>query len=153
VSNRIAVTVDIGARPSDVWAAVAPIEDHVEWMRDAVAIRFVTDQRRGAGTRFVVDTRIGPLRVADEMTVTEWVEGELIGVRHTGAVTGRGRFVLLPGSAGMTRFSWTEELSFPWWLGGRIGGAVGRQLLAAVWRRNLRELKRQVEAGPARPPP
>jgi Polyketide cyclase / dehydrase and lipid transport len=146
VSNRIAVAIDIDARPADVWADVAPIEHHVRWMRDAVAIHFATQQARGVGTRFRVDTRIGPLRLTDEMTVTDWVEGELIGVRHTGAVTGTGQFTLVPGPTGGTRFAWTEELRFPWWLGGPAGGAIGQRLLAPVWRRNLRDLKEQVEA-------
>ena len=124
---------------------VARIEDHVAWMQDAVALRFVGDQTTGVGTQFVVDTKVGPLRVTDEMAVTEWVPGSAIGVEHHGAVSGTGRFTLRPGPAGGTRFTWTESLHFPWWLGGRAGGVAGRRVLAAVWRRNLHTLKELVE--------
>jgi uncharacterized protein YndB with AHSA1/START domain len=140
------VGVDIDATPDQVWAVVAPIEDHVQWMRDAVALRFVGDQTSGIGTRFVVDTKVGPLRITDEMAVTAWEPGAAMGVEHHGAVSGRGRFTLRPGPGGGTRFTWTEELQFPWWLGGSAGALAGRRVLAAVWRRNLETLKALVEA-------
>ena len=120
-------------------------------MRDAASIRFTTDQTRGVGTTTVVDTKVGPLHVSDHMTITEWVEGEAMGVEHTGVVTGRGRFTLRPNGRGGTRFAWDEDLHFPWWLGGPAGEAVGgRVVLARVWRRNLQALKRLVEEGQGR---
>ena len=46
-----------------------------------------------------------------------------------------------------TRFTWTEELVFPWWLGGPIGALVGgRVVMGAIWRRNLRALAKIVES-------
>ena len=65
-----------------------------------------------------------------------------------GIVTGRGRFLLEPADAG-TRFTWQEELMFPWWLGSGIGGRLAAPVLAAVWRRNLGNLKSLVESSPA----
>jgi len=110
-------------------------------MQDAVAIRFTSDSREGVGTRFDCDTRIGPVRLTDAMLVTEWEELSAIGIRHEGVVTGRGRFTLTPGPGSTTRFTWTEELAFPWWLGGPIGAVVGRPVLRAVWTRNLANLR------------
>jgi hypothetical protein len=70
-----------------------------------------------------------------------------MGVRHVGLVTGTGRFTLHPlGANTRTRFEWDEELRFPWWLGGRLGEAIGaRVVMGAIWRRNLRRLKAIVE--------
>jgi len=45
----IAVDVVIAAPAESVWAELERIEDHVEWMHDAVAIRFTSEQRRGVG--------------------------------------------------------------------------------------------------------
>ena len=157
--SDVTVSIDIEASPATVWAAVEPVEDHVEWMADAVAIRFEDEQRRGVGTRFLCDTRIGPIRLTDQMEITEWVPAVdaaggragvdgAMGVRHTGLVTGSGVFTLEPlGSEGRrTRFTWSERLDFPWFFGGRLGEIVGGKLvLGPIWRRNLKALKRLVE--------
>jgi hypothetical protein len=70
-----------------------------------------------------------------------------MGVRHAGVVTGIGAFELTPIDLDRrTRFTWTEELRFPWYLGGRLGELIGgRWVLAWIWRRNLRALSRLVE--------
>jgi hypothetical protein len=142
------VAVDISARPDDVWQVVERLEDHVAWMHDAVAIRFQTDQHRGVGTTFLCDTKIGPIKLVDHMEIIEWTAPSTIGVRHLGVVTGTGRFTLTPIDLGRrTRFGWKESLKFPWWLGGRLGALFGgRAVLRPMWKRNLRSLKRLVEA-------
>jgi len=124
-----------------VWTDIRELSSHVEWMQDATAIRFTSDSHEGVGTRFECDTRIGPLRLTDTMIVTAWEEQRTIGIRHEGVVTGRGRFTIEPGPGQTTRFAWTEELAFPWWLGGPVGAFVGSYVLRAVWTRNLANLR------------
>ncbi len=136
----------IHAPPAKVWEQVRDIASHTAWMQDAEAIRFTSEQRHGVGTRFVADTKVGPLRLSDPMEVTVWEEGRSIGIRHGGVVTGTGRFSLDPNDDGSTRFAWEEELTFPWWSGGPVGASVASQVLKLVWRRNLDNLKRQVES-------
>jgi uncharacterized protein YndB with AHSA1/START domain len=151
---KLQVSVQIDASPAEVWRAVEDIAAHREWMLDAAEIRFVGDQRRGVGTTFDCDTRLGPFRLTDRMEVTEWRPGRAMGVRHAGVVTGTGRFTLRRvrrRRGGGTRFAWQERLRFPWWLGGPLGAAVAKPALTAVWRRSLRNLKASVEAGRARP--
>jgi Polyketide cyclase / dehydrase and lipid transport len=145
--SRLSVAIDISATPAQVWQVVEPIEHHVEWMHDAVAIRFQSDQHRGMGTAFLCDTKVGPFKLIDRMEITEWSPGSAMGVRHIGLVTGNGRFTLTPIDLGRrTRFGWDESLTFPWWLGGPLGALVGgRLVLRSIWKRNLRELKRIVE--------
>ena len=142
------MAIDISATPGQVWQVVEPVENHVEWMHDAVAIRFQTEQHRGVGTSFLCDTKVGPIKLVDRMEITEWAAGSAMGVRHTGLVTGTGRFTLTPLDLGRrTRFGWDESLTFPWWLGGPIGALVGgRLVLRSIWKRNLRTLKRLVES-------
>jgi hypothetical protein len=146
--SQLCVNIEIAASPAQVWNVVEPIENHVDWMHDAVAIRFRTDQRRGLGTAFFCDTKVGPIKLVDNMEITEWIPESVMGVRHVGVVTGSGRFSLTPIDLGRrTRFTWDETLVFPWWLGGPIGALVGgRLVLRAIWGRNLRALKRIVEA-------
>ena len=44
---------------------------------------------------------------------------------------------------------WRERLNFPWWFAGRLGEVVAKPILSWVWRRNLTNLARLVDAGPA----
>jgi hypothetical protein len=144
----ITVSVEIDATTERVWEIVEPVERHVDWMADAVAIRFTGEQTRGIGTTFECDTKVGPITLVDKMEITDWEPGERMGVRHSGVVTGSGHFTLEPIDLGRrTRFTWTEELVFPWWLGGPLGALVGgRVVMGAIWRRNLRALARIVES-------
>jgi uncharacterized protein YndB with AHSA1/START domain len=142
----IRVSTAINATPAQVWAVVETIEDHVEWMADAEAIRFTGPSRRGVGTTFDCDTKVGPFRLTDAMEITEWDDGHAMGVAHTGLVIGSGRFTLRPAGAGRTEFRWEEELKFPFWMGGPLRNPVGGRVLAAIWRRNLKRLKAVVEA-------
>lgn len=146
---RVEVAVVVDAPPRRVWADVADVASHVEWMADAVDIRFTGPRRSGVGTTFDCDTRIGPLRLVDRMEVTEWRPGRAMGVRHTGLVTGEGRFTLHRARGGRTRFTWEERLVFPWWLGGPVGATVGSVVLRRVWAGNLRRLKQRIEGRPA----
>ena len=143
----IRVSVEINAPVRTVWDVVEPVERHVDWMADAVAIRFISSQTRGVGTEFFCDTKVGPIKLVDKMTITAWEPGRVMGVRHTGVVTGTGEFTLEPTQSGGTLFTWTEKLVFPWWLGGPLGALVGGQVvMKAIWRRNLRVLKKLVES-------
>lgn len=147
---RITVSTVIDARPEQVWAAVEDIRTHVDWMADAEAIRITSPHAEGVGARFECDTRVGPLRLTDVMEVTRWEPGRAMGVRHVGLVTGEGTFTLEPGGPRLrrrraTRFTWSERLVFPWWMGGPLGALVGGQVLRIMWRGNLQRLRALVE--------
>jgi uncharacterized protein YndB with AHSA1/START domain len=142
---RVETTID--APPDKVWAAIDDVRAHIRWMEDAVAIRVTSSAARGVGTTFDCDTRVGPIRLTDRMTITRWVEGEAMGVRHTGLVEGDGEFVLTPLAGGArTGFTWTEELHFPLWMAGPLGAHAGAPILRRIWRTNLANLKSLVES-------
>jgi len=143
VSVTICTTVDV--TPRELWADLEDIASHEEWMADADRITFRTPQRKGVGTIFECRTRVGPIAVTDVLEVTEWEPAVSMGILHRGAVTGTGRFTLRQGFDGGTRFCWTEELTFPWWLGGGIGARLGVPAFRWIWKRNLSRLKTRVE--------
>ena len=145
----VLVSIEIDASPEQVWAELERIEDHVEWMADAVAIDFHGEQRRGSGTSFSCRTRIGPLATTDEMEIIEWEPPRSMGVTHRGAVTGTGRFEIEPMGDG-SLVSWNERLRFPAWMGGPLGAAVAGPIFKWIWRRNLVRLKARVEGGDRR---
>lgn len=144
--SRIRVAIRIGAPPAEVWDALRDIRSHVRWMHDAAAIRLTSHQREGVGTTFDCDSRLGPFRLTDHMDVVRWKPARAMGVRHTGLVGGHGEFRLRPRRGRRaTRFTWTESLRFPWWMGGPVGSALAKPFFRHMWRKNLRSLKALVE--------
>jgi hypothetical protein len=137
---QVRVSTTLAATPAEVWADLADVASHVEWMRDAVAIRFTSTAHEGAGTTFDCDTRVGPFRLTDRMEITRWDAGRAMGVRHSGIVVGDGVFTLRAEEGGRTRLTWSERLRFPWWMGGPIGAWLSVPVLTAVWRGSLRNL-------------
>ena len=137
----------IDASPDVVWSHVSDLGSHSDWMSDAVRVEFETEQRSGEGTRMRVLTRVGPFRVTDMMTVVSWKPKRLIEVSHHGVISGAGRFEIGP-TAPPTTLNWSEDLRFPWWLGGPLGAWVAKPVLRSIWTRNLATLKRIVEEAP-----
>lgn len=136
----VVVSVLIPASLETVWAEVERLENHPQWMTDAVGIEFDDDRRRGVGTKIRVATKIGPFRTTDAMEFTEWERPRAMGVAHKGLFTGTGRFTLEAEGDG-TRFTWTESVLFPWFLGGPLGAFVARPILTRIWEGNLRRLR------------
>lgn len=142
----IRVSTVIDAPPERVWHAVEDISTHVDWMHDAVAIRFTSPSSSGVGTTFDCDTKVGPFRLTDRMEITAWDPPRTMGVRHVGVVTGSGEFMIDAVGDGRSSFTWRERLVFPWWMGGPVGAFFGGFVLRLVWRRNLGNLRRLVES-------
>lgn len=143
--STIETSVEVAAPPAAVWAELADIGSHVDWMADAEAIRFTSASRQGEGTRFDCDTKVGPFRLVDRMEITAWEPERAMGVRHVGLVTGTGRFVLTAAGPSRTVVTWSESLTFPWWMGGPAGAWSSRPVLGHIWRGNLRRLRDRIE--------
>jgi carbon monoxide dehydrogenase subunit G len=144
VSAHIHVARRVDAPREAVWAELSRIEDHVEWMADAVELRFHSAQRSGVGTSFSCVTRVGPLTTVDELRIDAWEEGRRIGVSHHGAVRGRGAFELHSAGELATVVTWDEELEFPWWMGASLGAIFARPVLRWIWARNLEKLSARI---------
>ena len=139
----IEVSIDIPAPPQEVWDYAADLARNPEWMADAESIAFTSAQTEGVGTTFDCLTKIGPMSTTDKIEVTEWDPPNTLGIIHRGAVTGTGRFTLAPTAEG-TRFTWSEDLTLPWYFGARVGQRPASMVLERVWRRNLRTLRARI---------
>ena len=138
--SGITVSIDIPAPPREVWDDVADLASHVEWMADAHRVEFLTEAHSGVGTRMEVETRFGPLRTTDIMQITGWEAPTTMAVTHQGLFTGTGEFRLEERYGG-TRFTWTEQIEFPWFFGGSLGAWIAKPVFRWVWRRNLSRLR------------
>ena len=77
-----------------VWDEVKIMKNHVNWMKDASKIDFLSENEAGIDTKMKVLTKVGPFKLNDIITVTTWKEMSSIGVVHEGIVTGEGAFYL-----------------------------------------------------------
>ena len=139
------VSIDIDAPVERVWGEAVDYAAHAEWMRDARAIRFESEQREGVGTVLFIETRVGPFRTVDRFEITEVEPMRLVAGYHEGLFTGEGRFELSSQAPDRTRFVWRERIRFPWYFGGPVGAWAGRMVLARIWQANLDRLKRRIE--------
>ena len=137
MSKRIETSIIINKPLDTVWQEVKVMENHVNWMEDAVKIDILSENNSG------IDTKMNVL--TDIITVTEWKEKESIGVIHEGIVTGEGIFYLTALNESQTEFRWEETLKFPIYLGGVIGEFFGSYVLKYIWKKNLKNLKEIIE--------
>ena len=125
MSKRIETSIIINKPLDTVWQEVKVMENHVNWMEDAVKIDILSENNSGIDTKMNVLTKVGPIKLTVIITVTEWKEKESIGVIHEGIVTGEGIFYLKALNEYQTEFKWEETLKFPIYLGGVIGEFFG----------------------------
>jgi uncharacterized protein YndB with AHSA1/START domain len=141
---KVTVSIDIAAPIERVWAEAIDFASHAEWQNDAVSIEFETAQREGVGTVLLVESRLGPLHTLDRLIITELEKPHRIHALHGGSVSGSATWLLSESGVG-TNFEWTEELRFPWFFGGPVGGVIAKPLLGLLWRQDLRNLKERME--------
>ena len=134
MSKRIETSIIINKPLDAVWQEVKVMENHVNWMEDAVKIDILSENNSGIDTKMNVLTKVGPVKLTDIITVTEWKEKESIGVIHEGIVTGEGIFYLTALNESQTEFRWEETLKFPIYLGGVIGEFFGSYVLKYIWK-------------------
>ena len=138
----VEVSTVVAAPIDEVWDDIAHLETHSEWMMDAAAIEFVTEQRAGVGTVIRVPTRVGPLTTVDELEFTAWDPPHRMAIAHRGKFTGVGEITLQETLAG-TVVTWRESIRFPVVFGGPVGEVVAAPILRLIWQRNLARLAKR----------
>lgn len=107
----VVVSRDLPASPERVWSVLVSWERQAEWM-PMTQVRVVSGE--GIGTRLVAVTGIGPLRVVDPMTVTEWEPGRRCTVWHEGRVlNGPAAFIVEDRARNGCRLTWREDVRLP----------------------------------------
>lgn len=97
---EIRVVINLPATPNEVWTYLADVTKHSEWMIDAVRVEITSKILEGPGLTFDCLTPVGPFRLRDRKKILEWEPGHVMGVEHSGIVTGFGRFTLVPNTGG-----------------------------------------------------
>ena len=140
---RAHASVEIDATSEEVWAQLSDVEGHREWIESVESLSFITDEHAGPGTVFDVVVGIGPLRLPGRMTIERWDEGQAIGIRREGSISGTG-IIALTQRGNRTNLSWEEEFALPWWLGGRAADLITRTLRMRAMKSDLQRLRDRI---------
>jgi Polyketide cyclase / dehydrase and lipid transport len=151
VTERILVA----APPESVWAVLADLPGQPSWMRDLKEVRLTTSEPVAAGSRAIGLVRIFGLSAEDPIEIDAFEPGVHFGLVHLGAFAGRGDFWLSGWGSDLTLVRWREALAPDFaalgvpsrlaWLWPVVDPIFGL-VLRAVFRADLRRLKRLVEA-------
>ncbi len=161
---RLDVTINLPASPEEVWENVSDLSRSITWTDDKNRATFTSDTTEGVGTTLTGKFRLGPLSATDHITVTEWQSpsappqaaagqsaGEqdvdaptaVIGVAHSGSITGESRHTLTKSEDG-TLVKSTGNLRLPWWMGGAIAAPITSRMLQRVLVQRIRRLRVQL---------
>jgi len=121
--TRIDVQLNLSHGIDHVWDRLTDWQSHTAWIPNTVVT--VTKGTNGIGTEFVGITRIGPLRLDDPMTVSEFQTPRAgrasCTIIKTGSVLGgTAGFVLAAVDDSTTRLDWFEDIHLKprglfWW--------------------------------------
>jgi len=121
--TRIDVQLNLSHGIDHVWDRLTDWRSHSAWIPNTVVT--VTKGTNGIGTEFVGITRIGPLRLDDPMTVSEFQAPKAgrasCTITKTGSVLGgTAGFVLTAVDDSTTRLDWFEDIHLKprglfWW--------------------------------------
>ena len=142
---EINLTIEIAAPRSDVWAYASDIARQPEWMHEMKRVEMLTPPPVQPGSRGRATVRIFGISTTDDVVITKFDPPHTFAIRHEGKFVGEGLLRFTAIDETRTRIDWMEYLRPP--LFSNIGGFVQRPILGAIFRSDLRHLKRILEEG------
>ena len=142
---EINLTIEIAAPRSDVWAYASDIARQPEWMHEMKRVEMLTPPPVQPGSRGRATVRIFGISTTDDVVITKFDPPHTFAIRHEGKFVGEGLLQFTAIDETRTRIDWMEYLRPP--LFSNIGGFVQRPILGAIFRSDLRHLKRILEEG------
>ena len=142
---EINLTIEIAAPRSVVWAYASDIARQPEWMHEMKRVEMLTPPPVQPGSRGRATVRIFGISTTDDVVITQFDPPSTFAIRHEGKFVGEGLLRFTSIDESHTRIDWMEYLRPP--LFANIGGFVQRPILGAIFRSDLRHLKRIHEEG------
>jgi uncharacterized protein YndB with AHSA1/START domain len=142
---EIRMSISINAPIARVWEIAADVQRQPEWMHEMKRVEMMTPGVLRVGSRGRATVRIFGISTTDDVVITQLEPPHAFGIRHEGRFTGEGLLLFSATPEGGTLIKWTEYLRPP--LFPTIGAFAQRPILSAIFRSDLRHLKRLVEAG------
>jgi uncharacterized membrane protein len=142
---EINLTIEIAAPRTAVWKYASDVARQPEWMHEMKRVEMLTPPPVQPGSRGRATVRIFGVSTTDDVVITQFDPPSIFAIRHEGKFVGEGLLRFTEINATHTRIDWMEYLRPP--LFAHIGGFVQRPILGAIFRSDLRHLKRILEEG------
>ena len=144
---RVHMGVDIEAPPQTVWPYLVEPEKAMQWYEMLKVFRY-TSEERGPGATFYWEEEVRGTTYRTHFRTTEWVPNRVFAYEMTESSYFKAyteRWAIEPTAAG-SRFSFDDNLVFPYGLWGRVMGWFGERMARDSSERILQNLKRLAEA-------
>jgi len=144
---KIQKTVEITAPPERIWPFFVEPERVLEWCSTFRKFEYTGDQRSGVGTPLYIEEQaVGPV-MKMHFEVTEWKENDKLGLRMVSVSSVKSyeqEWSLEPTPSG-TRFTFVEEIEFPFGVFGKLLGLIAQRMSAATVDKMQAKLKALAE--------
>jgi uncharacterized protein YndB with AHSA1/START domain len=128
-------SVFIAASPAAVFRVIADPRSKLAWVPAIRRVELESDASLGLGTKYLTSSGLGPLELAFDEQIVEWVENERVAYEgHSVWGYFRAAVVLKPQDAS-THLHYRMDYSFP---GGCLGASIGRTM-TLLYRRRVGE--------------
>ena len=145
---RIQRSIEIAAPPEKVWPFLVEPDKILKWCITLEKFEYTSDQRNGVGTPFYFEERAAGRLMKLNFAVTDWLRNKRLAFSMTSGdlVKAYEQIWTVQATPSGSRFTFTEEIEFPYGIIGKILGLFGRLRSGATVGEMLAMLKRLAEA-------
>jgi len=145
---RVQRSIEIAAPPEKIWPFLVEPERILKWCITFEKFEYTSDQRSGIGTPFYLEERAAGRLMKLNFAVTEWLRNKRLGFSMTSGdfVKAYEQTWTVEATPSGSRFTFREEIEFPYGMIGKILGLFGRRRSGAIVGEMLARLKRLAEA-------
>jgi len=145
---RVQKAIEINAPPERIWPFFVEPEKVLQWYSTFRRFDYTSNQRSGVGTLFYIEEQAGGPLMKIHFETTEWKENEKLALRM---VSGSGvksykQVWLLETIPSGSRFTFMEEIEFPFGIIGKFIGLIAQRMSEATVSKIQLKLKALAEA-------
>lgn len=144
---KVQWSVEIAAQPEKIWPFLVEPEKILEWCITLRKFEYTSEQRSGIGTPFYFEEKAAGQLMRLNFEVTDWIENEKIAFNmiQGNFVKGYKQQWTVEAISSGSKFTFMEEIEFPYGIIGRIIGLFAQFISKATVKKMLTRMKSLVE--------
>lgn len=142
---RLDHSIDIKAPTDEVFAYIADVNSHPDWVKWTKVAQDTSPERKGVGGTSAGVMQVGPKKESVETLTTEYKEGQFVTRRTTRGMQMTDRLSVLPAADG-TKVAWSVDYKPPMGgLGKLMDALFMERLFDQLMQDSLSNLKERME--------